>query len=311
MKHTRAMRQPPLRYSAGGFTLFDVLTILVVILALLLLVGVIWPAYQRARILDIRRQCGMNLMEIGEAMIAYASDYDGIFPMAGSKGTIWGPGLADWRAETCDAAFGFDPNGTGGAATISSSLYLLVRSGQASPDLFVCPKDRGTAVFRPGKHQVSAKGLTGVWDFGPDPARHCSYSYHMPYSRNALTTSSPPGVVVAADRSPWIDGPRQKAAEFSRFKPDIAPFKGTPEEGQRGNSLTHRIMGHHPDGQNVFFLDGHVQFARRAFCGLEDDNIYTAWDGEDRARGTLPKPYESQPGDARDSLLLNDPPLRR
>ena len=310
MKHTRAMRQAS-RRPAGGFTLSDVVTILVVILGLLLLASVIRPAYQRERRHEVRRLCGANLMELGKAMVAYANDYDGVLPAAGSRGTIWGPGLSDWSAGRRDDAFGFDANGTGGEATISSSLYMLVRSGQVPPELFICPRDKGAAVFRPEKYTVGTKTLDGMWDFGPDPARHCSYSYHMPYSQHVLTTSASPMKAVAADRNPWIDGPRQKAEQFSLFKPDIAPFNGTTEEGCRGNSLVHRTTVSQQDGQNVLFLDGHVEFARRAFCGLEDDNIYTSWDGNDKPRGKPPEPYGRQPADARDSLLLNDPPLRR
>ncbi len=244
-------------------------------------------------------------------MIAYANDCDGILPVAGGRGTVWGPGLADWKAESRAVAFGFDPNGAGGEATVGSSLYLLVRSGQVSPELFVCPKDKGTMVFQPAGYGASTEGITGVWDFGPDPARHCSYAYHMPYSPYVPTTTAPPGVAVAADRNPWIDGPRQKAQAFSLFKPDIAPFNGTPEEACRGNSLTHRTMASHQDGQNILFLDGHVEFSMRASCGLEDDNIYTSWEGKDKVRGTPPKPYESAPADGCDSLLVNDPPVKR
>jgi len=142
-----------------------------------------------------------------------------------------------------------------------------------------------------------------VWDFGPDPARHCSYAYHMPYSQHRLTTSSEPHLAVAADRNPWIDGPRRKAGEFSSFKPDLASFGGTTKEALRGNSWAHR-----PDGLNVLYLDGHVQFAKRAFCGLEDDNVYTSWDGKDKVRGVPPTPYASRPAHEHDSLLVNDPP---
>jgi prepilin-type processing-associated H-X9-DG protein len=117
-------------------------------------------------------------------------------------------------------------------------------------------------------------------------------------------------MAVAADRNPWVDGPRQKAAQFASFKPDIPPFKGTSEEGLQGNSLVHRTR-RGPDGQNVLYLDGHVEFARRAFCGLADDNAYTSWDGRDRARGIPPEPYKSQPADEHDSLLVNDPPRGR
>ncbi len=306
MRHARSRRHVPIGYRAGGFTRADVVTTLVVVIGILLLASILWPAYQKERRRAYRDLCRANLSEIGKAMIAYANDHDGILPVAGGQGTVWGPGLADWKAESRAAAFGFDPNGAGGEATIGSSLYLLVRSGQVSPDLFLCPKDKGTTAFQPETYGASTKGVTGVWDFGPDPARHCSYAYHMPYSGHVLTTEASPGVAMMADRNPWIDGPRQEVEEFSSFKPDIAPFNGTPEDACRGNASVHMR-----DGQNVLFLDGHVEFAMRAFCGLEDDNIYTSWEGKDKVRGTPPKPYQSQSADALDSLLLNDPPLKR
>ena len=54
------------------------------------------------------------------------------------------------------------------------------------------------------------------------------------------------------------------------------------------------------------FLDTHVEFQKRAFCGVDDDNIYTSWNGQDKARGIPPK-LGSVPTDAKDSLLVNDP----
>jgi hypothetical protein len=55
------------------------------------------------------------------------------------------------------------------------------------------------------------------------------------------------------------------------------------------------------------FLDTHVNFEKRSYCGLEDDNIYTFWDGTDKARGRPPS-LGDRPADERDSLLVNDPP---
>jgi prepilin-type processing-associated H-X9-DG protein len=292
-----------MRCRTYGLTRVDVVALLTSVIVLLSLALVLWPAYQRERRHSNRHLCGTNLSEIGKAMMAYANDYDGVLPVAGGQGTVWGSKLSDWRGESRDDAFGFDPNGTGGAATASASLYLLVRSGRVSPELFVCRKDKGTTVFRPEKYGIGADRLSDLWDFGPDPARHCSYAYHMPYSQYRLTTSSEPGMAVAADRNPWIDGPRQKAGDFSLFKPDLTRFKGTTEEAVQGNSPVHGY-----DGQNVLYLDGHVEFARRAYCGFEDDNVYTCRDGRDRAWGIPPGPYQSQPAHEHDSLLVNDPP---
>jgi prepilin-type processing-associated H-X9-DG protein len=289
---------------AYGMTRADVVVLSAVVLVCLwLCLRFVLPVLENVQIQNSRLRCGTNLVEIGKAMVAYANDYDGVLPVAGGQGTVWGAGLNDWKAESRGDAFGFDPNGTGGEATVSASLYLLVRSGRVSPELFVCPEDKGTGVFRPEKYGIGAGRFDGLWDFGPDPARHCSYAYHMPYSQFRLTTSAEPHLAVAADRSPWIDGPRRKAAEFSPFQPDLAPFNATAEEAHLGNSLVHGS-----DAQNVLFLDGHVEFAKRAFCSLKDDNVYTSWDGDDRIRGVPPVPYQSQPTHEHDSLLVNDPP---
>ncbi|MDI6449348.1 hypothetical protein [Anaerobaca lacustris] len=252
-----------------------------------------------------RTTCGTNLAMIGKAMLIYANDYDDKLPLAGGRGTVWGPGLADWRSERQANAFGLDPNGFGGQATISSSLYLLVRYGDVSPKSFVCRGERGVREFDPTKYRVDGKRLTDVWDFGPNPAKHCSYAYHQPYGPYALTTSSEPGIAVAADHNPWIDSARWKADDFAAFRP-VVGSAATGDEMGLGNAKAHGR-----DGQNVLFLDSHVEFAKRAFCGLENDNIYTAWDGDDKARGRAPTPYDSQPTDPRDSLLLSDPPLKR
>jgi len=126
----------------------------------------------------------------------------------------------------------------------------------------------------------------------------------MVYSPYKLTVSSEAGFAVAADRNPWMD--EQTVKDFSRFEPDFpASFKGTAEQARFGNAVAHDR-----DGQNVLFLDTHVTYEKRPFCGVGDDNIYTLWDGKDRVRGQPPK-LGSQPAGAKDSLLVNDPPVSR
>jgi hypothetical protein len=193
-------------------------------------------------------------------------------------------------------AFGLGPNGTGGQATISSSFWLLVRYANLPPKTFVCKGDRGTRPFDPNAYRTSGRRSPALWDFGPAPARHCSYSYHAPYGRYELTPFGDPAIPLAADRNPWIDGPRWKATDFTAFRRN-----GTVDEQRAGNTLAHWL-----DGQNVLFLDSHVDFEKRSFCGVDDDNLYTSWDGGDKVRGVPPK-LGSMPADAKDSLLVNDP----
>jgi len=236
-------------------------------------------------------------MGIGKAMTLYAYDYDNQFPRAGSKETVWANQIPDWKAPNRDIAYGMV---SGGTATISSSLYLLVRYAEVEPKKFICTKDPKIKEFKPSKYGVRDKELTEFWDFGPESWKHCSYSYHMPYGDYALTTSSDPGLAVAADRNPWIVSPAGQVKDFKLFDPD-----GDRIDINAGNSPSHAN-----DAQNVLFVDNHVAQEKTSACGLNDDNIYTFWNGTDIRRGIPPKPG-SQPADKLDSLLLNDPPIKK
>jgi prepilin-type N-terminal cleavage/methylation domain-containing protein len=280
-----------------GFTLVE---LLVVIATIALLMAVFILVLARLRRRAFRINCGTNLSQIGKAMYWYANDYNNDFPRAGGKDSVWQPKINNWLADDRFTAFNLQPDGTGGQASISSSLYLLVKYEQVTPKSFVCKSDSGTTEFRLSDYiNDSNVELIDVWDFGPNPAKHCSYSYHMPYGPYPLTVaSSRPGMAVAADRNPWIPTHAVKARDFSLFKWD-----GTTRQQKAGNAITHN-----QEGQNVLFLDSHVAFEKRPFCGINNDNIYTYWDGGDIRRGAVPV-LDSQAAGRLDSLLVNDPPI--
>jgi len=237
-------------------------------------------------------------------MLIYANDYEDQLPRAGGRGSVWGSRV-NWQALDRYTAYGLDNRGSGGNVTISSSLYLLVKYSEVVTKSFVCKHDLGTSPFKLSDYRSAAvTEEIDAWDFGPDPAKHCSFSYHIPYGLYALTSSSLPRMAVAADRNPWIDSPAAKAKDFSRFKPDLPQFGGTSDQARYGNSVPHQ-----GDGQNVLFIDGHVEFAKRPYCGVEDDNIYTHLPhGLGRQQiGKPPVPFTSQPGHRKDSLLVHDP----
>jgi hypothetical protein len=102
-------------------------------------------------------------------------------------------------------------------------------------------------------------------------------------------------MAVAADRNPWQDSPGASAKDISLFDPD-----GGKEMVKIGNAIQHQ-----EDAQNVLFLDIHVSQEKRPFCGINDDNIYTFWDGGDIRIGGMPT-IGSTPQDRLDSLLVND-----
>jgi prepilin-type processing-associated H-X9-DG protein len=114
-------------------------------------------------------------------------------------------------------------------------------------------------------------------------------------------------MAVAADSNPWTPPPNVNVdtAAWSDFNP-----AGTPEQQKKGNSLAHQ-----GEGQNVLFLDGHVYFEKRAYCGIDDDNIYTLWNTTLAAnlikrKGMQPTAATlltgSLTGRRTDSLLIND-----
>jgi hypothetical protein len=152
-------------------------------------------------------------------------------------------------------------------------------------------------VFNPADEGMGGQELIDFWDFGPEPQKHCSYSYHQPFSLFPLTTSSEPGLAVAADRNPWMQSPAHVAREWpGLYNPD-----GGRKAIKAGNAIQHQ-----EDGQNVLFVDNHVGFEKQPFCGIDDDNIYTYWDGGDIRRGAMPILGASESKDKLDSFLVHD-----
>jgi len=299
---------------------FTLVELLVVIAIIALLMGILMPALARVRAVAYRMVCGANLSGIGKAMLIYANDYEDELPRAGFKDSTLGiPGSVVWNAISRNDAY------AAGKATITSCHYLLVKYAEVTPKSFICKSDTYTSEFKPSNFN-STRELIDLWDFGPTvsgsqwPMKHCSYAYHQPLPGGgtayayALTTSSEPGMAIAADRNPWIAPPVQGGAAKSPTGANPPPPytfnpNGTSEEQKAGNSLAHQ-----EDGQNVLFLDGHVYFEKRAFCGIDDDNIYTYWAGTapnwEKRKGFLALPSSAawSPKGRTDSFLVNDPP---
>jgi hypothetical protein len=290
-----------------AFTPTDVLVVVILCLFLLLLVPSVAHFHGGTA---FRMTCGTNLSGIGKAMLIYANDYEDELPRAGGRNSTWGP-VANWIATNRFLAYGVTPTtGEGGAASITSCFYLLVKYAEVTPKSFICTGDIGATEFKlanlPRRTVPRNFELIDAWDFGPpaESAKHCSYSYHHPFGPYALTTFCDPNLAVATERNPWMDSPFAQAQDFSKFKPEIAGHGGTQDQARCGNALSHQR-----EGQNVLFLDSHVAFEKRPYCGVDDDNIYTVSARPPAADpwGTPPT-LGSQPACRKDSLLVHDPP---
>ena len=305
--------------SGGKLTgrVFAVLAIIIPVLVFFAMLLLLLPQLNIKQ-MAYRMNCGTNLSSIGKAIQIYANDYDGEFPRSGGKiwagyiprsgvkYSVWARYIPNWRAENRYGAYNVSPDGTGGVGNISSSFYLLVKYCELTPKMFLCKGDVGITEFNPVHDGCSDKELTDLWDFGIEPSTHCSYSYHQPFSMFPLTLSSSPGMAVAADRNPWIESPGAKAKQWPFL---VNAFQIKKEDAKAFNAITHQ-----ENGQNVLFVDNHVNFEKTPFCGVDDDNSYTFWDGGADIRiGGQPwlssrTMHGSMPQDGLDSLLVHDGP---
>jgi type II secretory pathway pseudopilin PulG len=293
---------------------FTLVELLVVIGIIAVLMAILLPALSAVKRVAQRVVCGSNLSGIGKAMLLYANDQEGDFPRGGGSASVWSANgkIYDWVNLDGDQ-YGTPP---GASATITCSLYLLIKYADVTPAQFVCRGDVGTKEFKLSDVTVTLgpkiDDVSDVWDFGDPaamgsgnfPGNRNSYSYHDPYENTgisprqsyALGSYSDPASPLMADRNPYLD---KNAASYidgaGGEKPPSWDTTKTPpvylDQDKTGNSAAHQR-----DGQNVLFNDSHVGWEKYPNVGVSKDNIWKCWTSTTPPTTTKGRELDPSPG---------------
>jgi hypothetical protein len=274
--------------SSKPFTLRD-LAVLAFIACLLVPVGA--RVIHNANNGGNRTTCATNLRQIGQAIMIYANAHkNGPFPRTLWETTAPDPVPTEYTGVTATDPF-LMPGGPG-PNDVTAGLYLLLRFGDVTSEVFVCPSSTTSGRFVPPPGST----YTSFSNFSSRAA--LSYAYTNPYPSEAarklgfkLNYTLSSDFAISADM-----GPGPAAAQV-------------PADADRRTMMTANSPNHRGQGQLVLYADGHVDWSDTPFCGsprpaanAPRDNVYAY--GVDADRKTPSAGIRGAPRDQYDTVIL-------
>lgn len=277
-----------------AFTLAELLVVLAI---LIVLIALLLPSINAARSAAVRIMCASNLRSIGQSMLYYATENEGALPRAywiqnfaydSNVDHTWHGlrGFTDplatnpfanpsvWNADNVTPPW--KANLRPGDNDVTAAIFLLLRNYNMPSKAFICP---ASGHFIPddfgGSTASQRSNFTSPTNLG--------YSISLPYTYNGSANgyrwdikSFSSNFAFMADLNP--------GESLTQARPNCVvtysylygnPGPQTPDDPMARQQLANS-SNHYKMGQNVLYIDGRVEWAKTAFCGYQQDNIYTS-----------------------------------
>lgn len=268
-------------------SLIELIAVLIVALVLLafLLPGIL-PKHGD----DWGAQCQNNLKQIGTAMQTYASANRQRWPdVFTEESTAWNE-VGNTRTDEWDpvTSEGKPPEAKPGdngepIRSNTANLWLLVVYTNLSPEVFVCPRSSHLL------DKMAEANYETVRDFRGETFVSYSFQNVLGEYRLMSTSGRATSMAVAADANPmrrdfWSGAPgggkkdgvtdRELARKPQFIGEDVNIAAWNKETGGVAGAWELNSPNHGFKGQNVLFLDGHVEWRTDPYVGPNWDNIW-------------------------------------
>jgi prepilin-type N-terminal cleavage/methylation domain-containing protein/prepilin-type processing-associated H-X9-DG protein len=237
---------------ANGFTLIE---LLVTITVIALLAALLLPALASSKQQAYKTKCIGNLRQLGIALQIYAADED-FFPLATS-----GNGFGSWQLALLPLV---SSNSFYCPQQVRAQPSFLQLTGAAGPEV---PPHYGYNMLGAAWSAIALPSLGLGGDY---TSAGTNFSYSPVPQRRVL---APAEMIALGDSGGYIDPPLVKSADPSLLLYISLPY-AIP-------SINRPAVGNwHDGGANMFFCDGHSEYAKQPAWVAATDSVRRRWNND-------------------------------